>query len=276
MDDSVNNSELNKSGELKEGESRILEFFNNDLNSKKDITSVLKMLYELTKVDKELADIKEEKGDLPEKISALTEKIENFQIRKDDTQDNIDKYNAEEKKTLKENKTFEGQVSKLDEQKYIVKNNKEYDEISKMIDRCWETLDKNEKRLKEIAIKKKELETDIDFITQRLQECIQDRSENQLKLDDVTREYEEEENMLHNERKAMLMRLDDDIRNLYERINSMFEGEATAIVRKGNCSGCYTSIPPQREIEIKMAGQIFTCQSCGRILIDESLVSIYK
>ncbi|HPS64654.1 MAG TPA: C4-type zinc ribbon domain-containing protein [Ignavibacteria bacterium] len=276
MDDPINNNELNKSGELKEGESRILEFFNNDLDSKKDKTTVLKMLYELTKVDKELADIKEEKGDLPEKISALTEKIENFQTRKDDTQDNIDKYNAEEKKTLKENKTFEGQVSKLDEQKYIVKNNKEYDEISKMIDRCWETLDKNEKRLKEIAAKKKDLESDMEFVTQRLQECIQDRSENQIKLDDVTKEYEEEENMLHNERKAMLMKLDDDIRNLYERINSMFEGEATAIVRKGNCSGCYTSLPPQREIEIKMAGQIFTCQSCGRILIDESLVSIYK
>lgn len=276
MDDPINNNELNKSGELKEGESRILEFFNNDLDSKKDKTTVLKMLYELTKVDKELADIKEEKGDLPEKISALTEKIEIFQTRKDNTQDSIDKYNAEEKKTLKENKTFEGQVSKLDEQKYIVKNNKEYDEISKMIDRCWETLDKNEKRLKEIAAKKNELESDMEFVTQRLQECIQDRSENQIKLDDVTKEYEEEENMLHNERKAMLMKLDDDIRNLYERINSMFEGEATAIVRKGNCSGCYTSIPPQREIEIKMAGQIFTCQSCGRILIDESLVSIYK
>ena len=276
MNDPINNNDLNNGGELKEGESRILEFYNNKLNSKKDITSVLKILFELTKVDKELADIKEEKGDLPDKITTLTEKIDVFRERKEVTEENINKYNTEEKKTLKENKTFEGQVSKLDEQKYIVKNNKEYDEISKMIDRCWETLEKNDKRLKEIAVKKNELETDLDFINQRLQECINDRTENQLKLDDVTKEYEEEENMLRNERLSMLMKLDEDIKNLYERINSSFEGEATAIVRKGNCSGCYTSIPPQREIEIKMAGQIFTCQSCGRILIDESLVNIYK
>jgi len=268
--------EDNKGGNLKEGESRILEYYNDDRNSKKDISSKLKLLYELTKIDKELADIKEEKGDLPEKISSLNEKIETYQSRKDETIDHINMYNAEVKKTLKENKTVEGQVSKLDEQKYIVKNNKEYDEISKMIDRCWETLDKNEKRLKEIEAKKNELESDLEFTSQRLQECITDREEHQAKLDDVTKEYEEEENMLQNERKALLLKLDDDIRNLYERINSSYEGEAIAIVRKGNCSGCYTSIPPQREIEIKMAAQLFTCQSCGRILIDESLVSQYK
>ncbi len=268
--------EGNKDGNLKEGESRILEYYNDDRNSKKDISSKLKLLYELTKIDKELADIKEEKGDLPEKISSLNEKIETYQSRKDETIDHINMYNAEVKKTLKENKTVEGQVSKLDEQKYIVKNNKEYDEISKMIDRCWETLDKNEKRLKEIEAKKNELESDLEYTSQRLQECITDREEHQAKLDDVTKEYEEEENMLHNERKALLLKLDDDIRNLYERINSSYEGEAIAIVRKGNCSGCYTSIPPQREIEIKMATQLFTCQSCGRILIDESLVSQYK
>jgi predicted nucleic acid-binding Zn-ribbon protein len=266
----------NNEEELKEGESRILEFFNTDLNSKNDKTAVLRLLYELTKIDKELADIREEKGDLPERISELSDKIDTYTQRKDEIEDNIKKYNAEEKKILKENKTVESQSTKLDEQKYLVKNNKEYDEISKMIDRCIETLEKNDKRLKEISVKRKELEEDLESVTARLKECIDDREDFQLKLDDVTKEYEEEENMLRNERKAMLLRLDSDIRNLYERINSSFEGEATAIVRKGNCSGCYTSIPPQREIEIKMAGQIFTCQSCGRILIDESLVSIYK
>ena len=59
--------EDNKGGNLKEGESRILEYYNDDRNSKKDISSKLKLLYELTKIDKELADIKEEKGDLPER-----------------------------------------------------------------------------------------------------------------------------------------------------------------------------------------------------------------
>jgi hypothetical protein len=52
----------------------------------------------------------------------------------------------------------------------------------------------------------------------------------------------------------------------------MYKGEAAAIVRKGNCSGCYNSIPPQRVIEIKTAEKVFTCQSCGRILISEELI----
>ena len=71
----------------------------------------------------------------------------------------------------------------------------------------------------------------------------------------------------------LLKQLDDDKKNLYNRINSSFKGEAIAVVRKENCSGCFNSIPPQRVIEIRSAQKIFTCQSCGRILIDESLVN---
>jgi len=66
--------------------------------------------------------------------------------------------------------------------------------------------------------------------------------------------------------------LSEDIVNLYERINGTYKGEAVAVVRKGNCSGCYNSIPPQRVLEIKSAEEIFQCQSCGRILVDETQI----
>jgi predicted nucleic acid-binding Zn-ribbon protein len=99
-----------------------------------------------------------------------------------------------------------------------------------------------------------------------------DLKENQALLADLDKEHEEEELELNEKRNKLLPGLSDNVRSLYEKINGTFRGEAVALVRKGNCSGCYNSIPPQREIEIKTGEDIFLCQSCGRILVDESLI----
>ncbi len=251
--------------------SRILEFYDKeDENGKIDFSGKLAILYKLKKIDEELADIEEEKGDLPEKIEDLTERINFYEKRIEENENNLELLNSEEKKLIKENKKIEERANKYDEQKYNVRTNKEYDDISKMIDECFDMLDKNEKRLKEISGLKEALSKEIEADKEKLDEFIEERDDCQSKLDDLNAQFEEEETELIKSRKAYLVKLDSETRSLYERINSSYRGEAIAIVRRGNCTGCYNSIPPQREIEIRMAAAIYTCQSCGRILIDES------
>jgi predicted nucleic acid-binding Zn-ribbon protein len=257
-----------------ESESRILEFFEyREGIQKPNQNEKLTLLYELTKIDKELAEIDEEKGDLPEKIRALTESIETIEktIKEDSTK--VEQFETEKQQLVKDNDAYESKISKYDEQKYNAKSNKEYDDIVKSIDGYMELIQKNEARIKEIESQNSVVTKDIEERTTKNEEYKKDLEENKDMLNELNTEFEDEEKELTAKREMLISKLDDETRSLYERINSgSMKGEATAIVRKGNCSGCYNSVPPQREIEIKMAEEIFTCQSCGRILIDESII----
>jgi uncharacterized protein len=258
----------------KEEESRILEFFEyREGIIRPNLGEKLTLLYELTKIDKELAEIDEEKGDLPEKIKALAENIDTIEkiINEDSTK--VEQFETEKEQLVKDNKAYEEKMSKYDEQKYNAKSNKEYDDIIKSIDGYVELIEKNEARIKEIESQNSVVTKDIEERTVKNEEYKKELEENKDMLNELNTEFEDEEKDLVAKRELLIVKLDEATRSLYERINSGFmKGEATAIVRKGNCSGCYNSVPPQREIEIKMAEEIFTCQSCGRILIDESLV----
>ena len=117
------------------------------------------------------------------------------------------------------------------------------------------------------------LATDVEGLEKRVEEMNTELSEKQSLLNELDEQYKQDESGLREKRAVFVEKLDPVSLGLYERINNNYKGEATAIVRKGNCSGCYNSIPPQRVIEIKSAEKIFTCQSCGRILIAEEIIN---
>jgi uncharacterized protein len=270
--ESNNDSEHN---EENDPESRILEFFEyKEGILRPNLSEKLILLNELTKIDKELAEIDEEKGDLPEKIRALSENIEGIEKIILEDSSKIEHLENEKQQLIKDNKAFEEKMNKYDELKYNAKSNKEYDDITKSIDSYIGLIEKNEARIKEIDSQNSTVKKEIDDRTVKNEEYKKDLEENKELLNELNTEFEDEEKELIEKRNVIIEKIDDETKSLYERINSgSMKGEATAIVRKGNCSGCYNSVPPQREIEIKMAEEIFTCQSCGRILIDESIVS---
>jgi uncharacterized protein len=257
-----------------EPESRIIEFFEyKEGIQKPNLTEKLIFLYELTKIDKELAEIDEEKGDLPEKIKTLTENIESIDkiIEEDSTK--VVHFENEKEQLIKDNKVYEEKMNKYDEQKYNAKSNKEYDNIIKSIDSYIDLIEKNEARIKEIESQNSVVRKEIEERNIKNEECKNELEENKELLNELNTQFEDEEKELIEKKENIIVKIDEGIRELYERINSgSMRGEAVAIVRKGNCSGCYNSVPPQRVIEIKMAEEVFTCQSCGRILIDESVV----
>jgi len=230
------------------------------------------MLHELTKIDGELSEIDEEKGDLPGKIESLKEKLDVLENHLNEDKQKLKNFEAEEKALAKENKSLEEKISKYDESKYKVKSNKEYDDINRQIDIMYETVQKNETRVKELKGYQESLVKGILEMTRTFEENKNELKDDSAHLNALNKQFEDEETELMEKRKDILKKLDENIRNLYERINGSMRGHATAILRKGNCSGCYNSIPPQREIEIRMAENIFSCQSCGRIMIDESLI----
>lgn len=255
-------------------DANVFEYFGEETSEKKPIYSkILSDLYDLTKIDEELLEIEEEKGDLPLKIQDFKEKIENLDSRLTEDKQKLKAFETEEKGLIKENKNYEDKMNKYDDLKYKAKNNKEYDEIVKTIDNLMDIIQKNEARLKELKSFQDTLVKDVISNNRILEELKSELKENQSQLNALNKQFEDEEKELNAKRKKIIGSLSEEHKGMYERINRSLKGEATAIVRKGNCSGCYNSVPPQREIEIRMAEKIFLCQSCGRILIDDSLIT---
>jgi predicted nucleic acid-binding Zn-ribbon protein len=181
-------------------------------------------------------------------------------------------YEKEVRELKYENLELDEKITKYDNMKYSAKSNKEYDEITRAVDNFVAKTIANEHRLKELGTLLSNLESTIDELTKEISEKRSELNENKKILNDLNKQFESEENELLTRRKDIVKKIDPENLSLYERINGSFRGEAVAVVRKGNCSGCFNSLPPQREIEIRMARRIFTCESCGRILIDETLV----
>jgi len=264
-------------GDERHEEATVYEYFETETGAKaSDNSGILLMLFELTKIDGELAEIDDERGDLPFKIEELSQKLSVIDSHLTEDKAKLKSFEAEEKVLLKENKTSEDKMIKYDDLKYKAKNNKEYDEITKSIDGLMGLIQKNEARIKELKSYQESLVKQILEFNRNVEELKADLKENRSMLNSLNKQFEEEEKELTAKRKVILDKLNNKQKSLYERINGSLKGDATAIVRRGNCSGCYNSVPPQREIEIRMAEHIFICQSCGRILIDESLLSNTK
>ncbi|MEO8210375.1 MAG: C4-type zinc ribbon domain-containing protein [bacterium] len=252
---------------------RFQEFFADtvEVQISKMNTALLTFL-ELKKIDEELNEIEEEKGDLPDSIELIKSNVEVLETQLEDKDQTLSKFEEEQSSLETESKSYEEKINKYDEQKYDVRSNKEYDEIVKTIESLFDEVAKNEIRVKDISELANKLREEISSADLKLVELKTELTEKQSQLDELNEQYKQDEFALNEKRKNLMSKLDTPSSALYERINNSYKGEATAIVRKGNCSGCYNSIPPQRVIEIKTAEKIYTCQSCGRILIAEELI----
>lgn len=254
--------------------SRFQEYFTDavETNHPKK-TDILLTFLELKKIDEELTEIEDEKGDLPDTIESIRERINTVEKELNEKKQSLTKLTEENEKLKKDIDSYEEKINRYDEQKFNVRNNKEYDEIVKSIDSLFEEVEKNETRTKDIKEITEMLLGDVDGLEKKAVEMKADLSEKQSLLNELDEQYKQDESSLREKRMVLTGRVDPVSLSLYERINNNYKGEATAIVRKGNCSGCYNSIPPQRVIEIKSSEKIFTCQSCGRILISEEIIN---
>lgn len=251
----------------------ILEYFEDEIQSSKPkVTEKLMTFYRLSKIDQELFEIEEEKGDLPDVIEKMREKVSEMEKDISEKQKLVIDLNSEKDKLTASNKKTEERVTKFEEQKYSAKNNKEYDDIMKTIDAGLQEMEGFEKRVKDLT---NEIKAAIDSnteLTAKLEEMKNDLKEKEGTLSELDENYKSEEDEMKGNYDTLLKKLDTEDKNLYLRLKKMFKGEVTAIVRKGNCTGCYNSIPPQKVIEINAAEKVFTCESCGRILISEDVI----
>jgi predicted nucleic acid-binding Zn-ribbon protein len=231
------------------------------------LQKTLYALIELQEIDSKLDSLKEERGDLPQVVNNLKDAQNEKQKLLDSQKKSIKDLRLEEKNKTSELESLKTQLKKYEDQLYMVKTNKEYDAIASETENVKKKIDQIETRILEIgdSIEKygasnEQYKKDLSIIDSELKE---NDSELQKKIGASA----EEENLLLQERQITKKKLTSKQFNSYERIRAAKRGMAVAYCNGGICSGCYTFIPPQRVVEIRAMKKIFTCESCGRILV---------
>lgn len=279
MSDLENKNEMNEAENEQEQTpvhdtpSVILEYFEEDSAAQKPkVTEKLMTFYKLSKIDKELFEIEEEKGDLPGEIERLKEKVASTEKEISERQKRVISLTTDKDKLTSSNQKTEERITKYEEQKYSAKNNKEYDDIVKTIDAGLVEMEGFEKKMRDMT---NDIKNEIDAtaeLTTKLEEMKTELKEKEDTLSELDENYKTEEDEMKKSYNELLKDLNSEDKNLYTRLRKMFHGEVISIVRKGNCTGCYNSIPPQKVIEIATAEKVYTCESCGRILISEEVL----
>ena len=231
----------------------------------------LKILYQLQKIDDQLDELEELRGDLPNMVRELEEKIksliEEIEAKESEQKESLTKRNLNEdeiEKHKENQKKFKAQL-------YQVRNNKEYDALTKEIDHTEEQINKLESENNSLADKSKILTQEIEDIKPRLEEFNGELKEKEADLKEIIKANEREENKLLEERKKIESEVKKSDFSAYMRIRKAKKGTAVATIKRSACSGCHNIVPSQRQLEIRRNNKLFFCEYCGRILVSSEI-----
>jgi len=186
----------------------------------------------------------------------------------------LDKLVAEKKQAIRDSEAL---IKKYEEQKMNVRNNREYDSITKEIE--FQTLEMQlaEKRIREYtdALNSKQLQ--IEESEGVLKERRSDLDIKKSELNDIVEETEIEEKELSKKAEEIKSRVEDRLLVAYQRIRkNARNGLAVVQIERDACGGCFNKIPPQHQLDIRMHKKIIVCEYCGRILVDSDITGMLK
>lgn len=234
----------------------------------------LKMLYELQLLDDQLDELEELRGDLPHmvedlelRIKSLKDENEEKEIRRKESLEKREE-NEEEIEKLKTNqKKFKAQL-------YQVRNNKEYDALTKEIDNSEEQINKLQAENNALADSSKTLSIDVEAIAPQLEELNGDLKIKEAELKEIIKANEKEEAKLNEKRKKIVEEVKKPDYSAYMRIRKAKQGKAVVTIRRSACSGCHNIVPSQRQLEIRRNNKLFFCEYCGRILVSAEVAGL--
>jgi uncharacterized protein len=230
------------------------------------------MLYQLQKIDTQLDELEELQGDLPLDVSMLESKISEAEVKSTSLSDSIQETLSKRNSIDDEIATLKAKNDKYKSQLYSVKNNKEYDALTKEIDNAEIKVLELSEEMDILADTQKTTREDLEEIEKMLEKLQREYQEKQGELDNILRSTEKEEQMLREKREAILAKVNKKDLAIYSKIRKA-KGTAVVSAKRGACNGCYNIVPPQRIVELRKNDKIHTCEFCGRILVSEEMAN---
>jgi len=241
------------------------------------IEEKLRALFKLQVINSEIDKIRTLRGELPLEVQDLEDEIAGLETRIEKLQEEIK--SIESAITSKKNDIVNsrGLIKKYEEQQNNVRNNREFDSLSKEIEYQTLEIELSEKRIKEFAAQAKEKSEYIEDSGKNLEERRNDLMLKKSELEDITSDTQKEEEQLLKKRLEYEQIIEERLLTAYKKIRkNARNGLAVVSVERDACGGCFNQIPPQRQLDIRSRKKIIVCEYCGRILVDMDLVEEEK
>ncbi|MDR1458633.1 MAG: C4-type zinc ribbon domain-containing protein [Bacteroidales bacterium] len=244
----------------------------NDSGVDKSVENTMITLYKLQTLYSRIDKVRIIRGELPLEISDLEDDCAGLQVRIDKFDEMVKDYQGQVTVMQEEIKRSQMQITKYKEQLDNVRNNREYDALTKEIE--YEDLDiqLNEKKIHEFSAKIADKHVEIEGLTKELNQAKIDLNAKKEELNAIVAETEKEESELLAQIKQQEPKIEARMLNAFTRIRTnMRNGLATVRVDRNACGGCFSKISPQRQLDIRMHKKIIVCEFCGRILVDDEI-----
>ena len=239
------------------------------------IEDKLKNLYQLQTMLSEIDKIKTLRGELPLEVQDLEDEIEGLTTRIERIQNDVASLQEETTRRRLNIKENEAGIERYTQQMDNVRNNREYENLSKEIEYLKLDNQLNEKKIREAAEaiehKQEEIRRCSDNVTERRTDLDIKKSE----LDEIISETRAEEEKLREKSKNLELTIEPRLLSSFKRIRkNSRNGLGIVYVQRDACGGCFNKIPPQRQLDIRMRKKIIVCEYCGRIMIDPELAGV--
>jgi len=239
-----------------------------DFSVEEKLTAVLG----LQKIDSKIDDIKTLKGELPMEVKDLEDEIAGLQTRINNIDAEIGNINTfiEEKTNAK--KDALALIKKYEKQQDNVKNNREFEAISKEMEMQELEVKLNDKHIKDATYEQRDRTNSRLKTEEKIQVVEESLKVKRTELEKITADTDKEEKALAKKSEKAKEKVDPRLLTAYERIRSSYRnGLAVVPILRDSCGGCFNVIPPQRQSEIRQHKKIIVCEHCGRILVDTDL-----
>ena len=235
----------------------------------------LKNLYQLQTKLSEIDKIKTLRGELPLEVQDLEDEIEGLTHRLHKYEEEIERLKADIEKKRPDIDAAQAMMNRYQQQLDDVRNNREYDNLTKEIEFQGLEIELLKKKIGEserlINAKTNDLERGRGVLEERRKDLDLKKSE----LDEIVSETKAEEEKLREKSKVLEAAIEPRLLTAFKRIRkSSRNGLGIVYVQRDACGGCFNKIPPQRQLDIRMRKKVIVCEYCGRIMIDPELAGV--
>jgi len=228
----------------------------------------LKILMELQKIDDEILRLKQLKQRTPEDLKKLDIELERAEEEFNEEKNQHELLNEQRLRIERDIEEAKMLYENSKKRQFSVKTNEEYKALQKQIKETEEKISLLEDQLLEIYAKREKEDKEYSEKERMFDDMKKRILEEKKNIEKASNDSDEKILIKEDEKKRVAARLNDEpLFQRYERIRRSKGGKGVAVIEEAICTGCFSTIPPQKFAEIKRAERIFTCDMCGRILI---------
>ena len=241
-------------------------------SKKRSIEENIISLYKLQQVKSKIDEINHIKGELPFEVQDLSDEVEGMQTRLDNLIARIEELTRLMKDGKSEIESATALIKKYQEQQNNVRNNREFESISKEVEYQELEIQLLEKHIKQYSEEQKEKKSSIDQVSAVLADKKVAYKDKKEELDSIDQETSKDIAVFEKEASVIAAVVEERLLSAFEKIRGIMKnGLAVVTVKRNACSGCFNRIPPQRQLDIRMSKKLIFCEYCGRILVSDEM-----